>query len=197
LRPHIEAAFAAEQVTIDFAGFSSETLHGALQEPLDRVREGRTRPRSIRIRILVTDLSQPRGLPVRSDTGQDDPQARARMRRIMLRHTQGIEDLVSELQHLDLVPQATACTRVHPLVPMGKIYLINRTQAFFGFYPVTEHRVPLGQETARIHDLMGRDSLLFHHSAGPDPDSVGSQYLAQAHAWFDSLWNSIAWERPQ
>lgn len=36
LRPHLEAAFERGQVTIDFAGFSGETLHGALQEPLDR-----------------------------------------------------------------------------------------------------------------------------------------------------------------
>lgn len=38
LRPHLEAAFEQEQVTLDFAGFSSETLHNALQEPLDKVR---------------------------------------------------------------------------------------------------------------------------------------------------------------
>lgn len=34
LRSHLEAAFEAETVEIDFAGFSGETLHGALIEPL-------------------------------------------------------------------------------------------------------------------------------------------------------------------
>ncbi|MFC5666177.1 GntR family transcriptional regulator [Kitasatospora misakiensis] len=47
LRPHLEAAFEQQQVTLDFAGFSSETLHNALQEPLDKVRCGRLAPESI------------------------------------------------------------------------------------------------------------------------------------------------------
>src|SRR6266508_4647123 len=57
LRPHTERAFEQAQVTIDFAGFSGETLHGALQEPLDHIRVGRHVPESIRIRILVPDPS--------------------------------------------------------------------------------------------------------------------------------------------
>src|SRR3954447_25846901 len=32
LRPHIESAFERERVSLDFAGYSAETLHGALQE---------------------------------------------------------------------------------------------------------------------------------------------------------------------
>src|SRR4029453_9424116 len=41
LRPHLERAFDDDKVTIDFAGFSGETLYGALGEPLDKVRAGR------------------------------------------------------------------------------------------------------------------------------------------------------------
>ncbi|MHB1472440.1 MAG: hypothetical protein ACYDDU_02260 [Dermatophilaceae bacterium] len=33
LRPHIKRAFEAEDVTLDFFGFSGETLQGAMQEP--------------------------------------------------------------------------------------------------------------------------------------------------------------------
>ena len=40
LRPFIEQAFTAEHVAIDFAGFSGETLHGVIQEPLDKIRTG-------------------------------------------------------------------------------------------------------------------------------------------------------------
>lgn len=40
LRPHIEQSFGSSTVTIDFAGFSGETLHGAIAEPIDRIREG-------------------------------------------------------------------------------------------------------------------------------------------------------------
>ena len=38
LRPHVERAFEQSKVSIDFAGFSGETLHGAPQEPLDKIR---------------------------------------------------------------------------------------------------------------------------------------------------------------
>ena len=41
LRSHIEAAFERKHVSIDFAGFSSETLQCALSEPFDKIRAGR------------------------------------------------------------------------------------------------------------------------------------------------------------
>src|SRR4051812_1559109 len=41
LRPHIERAFEAEHVTVDFAGFSGETLAGVMAKPLDKIRSGR------------------------------------------------------------------------------------------------------------------------------------------------------------
>ena len=44
LRPHIEHAFGQEHVRIDFSGYTAETLHGMLAEPLDKVREGRLSP---------------------------------------------------------------------------------------------------------------------------------------------------------
>ena len=36
LRPHLDRAFEAAKVSVDFAGFSGETLHGAITEPLDK-----------------------------------------------------------------------------------------------------------------------------------------------------------------
>jgi DNA-binding transcriptional regulator YhcF (GntR family) len=66
LRPHIERAFEAENVTIDFAGFSGETLHGAIQEPLDKIRVGRLRPKSITVSILVPDTTAPLAIPCRA-----------------------------------------------------------------------------------------------------------------------------------
>ena len=48
LRPHLETAFERDEVTVDFAGFSGETLHGALAEVLDRVRAGTLAPKASR-----------------------------------------------------------------------------------------------------------------------------------------------------
>src|SRR6266540_6958743 len=107
LRPHIERAFEEPQVTIDFAGFSGETLHGALQEPLDQIRVGRHVPESIRIRALVPDPSTPWTLPCRVEDQADDPQFRERARSILLRHSQSIIESVQELQELGLVDKAS------------------------------------------------------------------------------------------
>lgn len=192
LRPHIERAFEAEQVTIDFAGFSGETLHGVLTEPLDKIRVGRLRPESVTVRLLVPDPAQPWSLPCTVDERADSPAFRKRAKEIMRRHTLAVVDAVTELAELGLVEQATARVRVHPAAPLFKLYLINDDEAFFGFYPVREHAVTLNGEPQVMYDLMGKDATLFHHSVSDDDTSVGSQYIEQARTWFDSMWNSVA-----
>ncbi|WP_017583878.1 GntR family transcriptional regulator [Nocardiopsis valliformis] len=197
LRPHIERCFEEEAVTIDFAGFGGETLHGALQEPLDKVRHGRLTPQRIHIRLLVPDTTQPMTVPRRVDLSGDDPEARKRMARIMMRHTQGIEDAVHELGMLGLVEKATVETRVHAAIPQFKLYILNSAETFFGYYPVAPNTVLLGKEKAEIYDLLGRDTVLFHQAKDEDPESTGSQYVAQSQMWFDSVWSTIAKDREE
>ncbi|MFD9895063.1 GntR family transcriptional regulator [Amycolatopsis sp. NPDC059027] len=192
LRPHIERAFEAQDVTIDFAGFSGETLHGVITEPLDKIRIGRLRPESITVRLLVPDPTQPWSLPCTVDEHADSPAFRKRATEIMRRHTLAIVDSVTELGELGLISKATAQVRVHPAPPMFKLYLINNEEAFFGFYPVREHVINFGDETKAIYDLMGKDAVLFHHSISDDDTSTGSQYVDQARTWFESVWDSVA-----
>ncbi len=94
IRPFVEQAFAAEHVTIDFAGFSSETLHGVIQEPLDKIRIGRLRPASLAIRILLPDTTRPMVLPCRADNLADEPAFRHRASVITARHARAITDSV-------------------------------------------------------------------------------------------------------
>jgi hypothetical protein len=110
----------------------------------------------------------------------------------MCRHTLAIVDSVTELGELGLVEKASAQVRVHPAAPTFKLYLINNEEAFFGFYPVVEHVINFGGETQAIYDLMGKDAILFHHSASDDDTSTGSQYVDQAKTWFDSMWTTVA-----
>src|SRR5689334_23717738 len=106
LRPHVEAAFERPHVAIDFAGFSSETLHGAVQEPLDKIRAGRLTPESVQFRILLPDLGQPTVVPSRAEPAGDDPAVRERAARIARRHTEAIAETVGELATLGLVRHA-------------------------------------------------------------------------------------------
>jgi hypothetical protein len=194
LRPHIEQAFESSTVTVDFAGFSGETLHGAIAEPLDRIREGRLRPESLTIRLLVPDASKPWSLPARTEDLADSPAFRQRATRIMERHTTAIVDSVTELASLGLISSASAQVRTYPAVPLFKLYILNSEQTFFGYYPVREHPVQLDGETVPIWDLMGKDATLFHHARDTDPESTASQFVNQSQMWFDSIWTSVAQE---
>jgi DNA-binding transcriptional regulator YhcF (GntR family) len=191
LRPHLERAFEQVNVSIDFAGFSGETLAGMLQEPLDKVRIGRLTPETIIVRILVPDLDQPMLLPCLAENLAADPAIRSRSQRILRRSVQSITDGVHELADLDLVKSVSVTVRTYAATPSFKLYVINNEQAFFGFYPVVRHAARIEGERKELYDVMGRDAVLFHHAVTEDPSSMASQYVAQAQAWFDSMWSTV------
>jgi DNA-binding transcriptional regulator YhcF (GntR family) len=194
LRPHVEAAFDRPHVSVDFAGFSGETLHGMLQEPLDKIRAGRLTPESLTIRILLPDMTVPSAVPSRADTGADDPAVRERADRIGRRHTEAITESVRELADLGLVKNASAEVRTYGTTALFKLYIINREEAFFGFYPVVEHRVTIKSEPVPIFDVMGKDATLFHFAVSDDEASMNTEYVEQACVWFDSVWTTVARE---
>ncbi|MFI1967844.1 GntR family transcriptional regulator [Streptomyces cinnamoneus] len=191
LRPHIEQAFAADEVTIDFAGFSGETLYGAIREPIDRIRTGRLRPQSINLRVLVPDTRKPQALPASLDPSVTAEQVRERAHRIMLRSTQGIVDAVTELEILGLIEQARVSVRVHGFTPSFKLYILNQRDVFFGFYPVTPNTVPIGGEPVKILDVLGLDATLFPFSQGDDRNGNETQWVEQSQLWFDSVWDNL------
>jgi DNA-binding transcriptional regulator YhcF (GntR family) len=197
LRPHVERAFEQPKVSIDFAGFSGETLHGVMQEPLDKIRSGQLVPQSIDIRVLVPDTGQPWSIPCRVGDLADEPAFRERSGQISRRHIEAITESVAELADLGLVKGASAQVRVHGAAPMFKLYILNRAEAFFGFYPITEHAVTLHGEPVPMYDLMGKDATMFHYEQGDDPASIGGQYIAQAQAWFDSMWATVSRDYPR
>lgn len=198
LRPQLEAAFEADTVKIDFAGFSGETLHGALIEPLDKIRHGRYTPERIEIRAIVPDTREPWSLPSNVEDLSDNPAFRARAQSIITRHSLALVEAVDELQSLGLVPHATAEIRVIRSVQLFKLYIINRAELFFGFYPIRARSIKLDGQDQDIYDLMGKDATLFHHQAdtngdGSDTDSL---YVSEALTWFDSVWTTVAQPMP-
>jgi DNA-binding transcriptional regulator YhcF (GntR family) len=192
LRPVIERAFQQPQVSIDFFGFTAETLLGVIQEPLDKIRAGGPAPESIAIRMLVPDTSQPMALPCRVDGLADDPEFRERSHTMTQRHTQAIADAVGELDELGLINDGSVELRVHSLVPLFKAYILNRDELFFGLYPVVWRQVSLSDTRHDIYDLMGKDAILFHHATTDDETSTGSQYVEQVQAWFDTIWSTVS-----
>ncbi|WP_217201609.1 GntR family transcriptional regulator [Streptomyces buecherae] len=190
LRPYVEQAFASEYVTIDFAGFSSETLHNTLQEPIDKIRVGRLTPSSIRIRILVPDMSVTHAAPVLMD-GADDPRLRRRMHDMMMGFTRSISNAVMELKHLELVQDASVFVRLHSGTQFFKLYVINERDAFFGYYPIRPNKVLVQGKMVEFFDLVGADATLFHHSVNDGDSTSGAQQVEQAKRWFESVWETI------
>jgi DNA-binding transcriptional regulator YhcF (GntR family) len=195
LRPHVERAFGAENVAIDFAGFSGETLAGALAEPLDQIRAGRLAPASIEVRMLLPDAGVPWALPCRAADHADDPDFRDRAAGISDRSVAAVTDAVTELGELGLVPKVNVEVRRHGVPPLFKLYVMNHRDVFFGFYPVVPHSVTIHGERHDVFDVMGKDTTLFHHP-GDDPESIDGQYVTRAREWFDSVWSTIAREHP-
>ncbi len=86
---------------------------------------------------------------------------------------------------------AEAQVRVHGGPATFKLYILNMEEAFFGFYPITEHAVRLDGKPVPMFDLMGKDVTLFHY-ASDDPSGTGREYLMQAQDWYDSMWNTVS-----
>ncbi len=195
LRPYIERAFTAEHVTIDFAGFSGETLHGVVQEPLDRIRTGEIKPGSVSIRMLLPDTTRPMTVPCRVEDLADDPDYRARMHQVTGRHAYAILETVQELARLGRIKEASTEIRAYQVPPLFKLYLLNGDEAFFGLYPLVEHKIPFPGGDRPIYDLMGKDALVFRHSKAAG-DAADAQFVEQAQSWFDSMWDHISYEFP-
>lgn len=194
LRPHVEQMFTGPDVRIDFVGFSGETLHGIIQEPLDKIRAGQLEAKNLTIRVLLPDMSKPIGLPSLVPDGEDSVDVRDRMSRIMQRSSTALVDSVSELAALGLLESGSAKVRTTHMAPLFKLFILNGVEAFFGFYPVVKHAVVVKGQPTDIFDPMGKDATLFHFAATDDPDSVDSRYVEQAQTWFNSVWDSIAQE---
>jgi DNA-binding transcriptional regulator YhcF (GntR family) len=194
-RPYVEAAFEATHVSIDFAGFTGETLRETLSGVVGKVREGRLAPESLGIRILLTDTSKPLALPCRADTGADDPLVRGRSDRITRRAIESIITELTELGELALVKSVNVQVRKHGLGPSFKLYILNNSEVLFGFSPVRKHDVSIEGAQVSIYDPMGEDVEFFHYSS-VDGDETPSRprYVAEAQSWFDSVWTTIATE---
>ena len=195
LRPQIEAAFEQPNVTIDFAGFSGETLKNAVVEVLDKVRAGLLTPESVQIRVMATDTSADHlALPRRIGAGEADAALRKRSDRILRRSLDTLLDDVQEISDLGLVPSITAEVRVHEFTPWFKMYILNREEMFFGFYPIKENTAHISGESVPIYDLLGKDSKLFFHSAHDEENPDSPRFIADAQEWFDSLWTTLTRE---
>ncbi|MFC1442308.1 GntR family transcriptional regulator [Streptacidiphilus sp. N1-10] len=189
LGPYLDEALQAPRVTIDFFGFTAETLAKELTPKLVRLwLAGSTPPESLHLRLLLPD---PEHLAVpRVVDNPEDPRPLDRLRSIAARSIDALTQSVEELRSRQRVLDASLEIRtVAATTPQVKLYIINQKLALRGWYKVRQAPVLLpaqdgsGMEETEMYDFMGLEAVLLRQR----PHAA-----AESQEWFDSLWSTIA-----
>ncbi|MFI9646533.1 GntR family transcriptional regulator [Streptomyces sp. NPDC052040] len=188
LAPRLTEAFAAPHVRIDAACLTAETLMLALGEPVRQIHEGRLRPESVDVRILLPSREINLAFPVSVDhPGEEDPVHR---RWLEQRNAQG-----HVLRHNLLALRAShgidvrVTFRALPFTPPVKLYLLNGEEALIAYYMLTKREEEVESQTLELYDTLGAASLLFsfERRAG----TRDAAFVQQSQKWFDALWETI------
>ncbi|GAA2428004.1 GntR family transcriptional regulator [Streptomyces macrosporus] len=194
LADRLYEAFRAEHVTIDVFSLTTETLNTALAPSTIAISRGELSPRSIAVRVLLPSADARLALPrLVSDPEGRDPRPLERLHELMHTYVSALKGHLETLRMRDLVAEVAVEIRTVPLTPTHKVYLLNGTEALFGYYKVKPRTVRYKGEEMDIHDVVSISTPLFHHAQGPDLHGEhGTAFVAETRQWFDSLWSSIA-----
>jgi DNA-binding transcriptional regulator YhcF (GntR family) len=188
LAPRLTEAFSAKAVHVDVVCHTAETLMVAIGEPLRLIHEGRIRPESIDVRILVPSRDIELAFPVPVEAhGKDNP---VHTRWLAMRNAQG-----QVLQHNLLALRSThgidvrVRFRALPFTPPVKLYLLNEEEALLGYYMLTRREEEWGSQTLDMYDVLGSRSLLFAFArrAGRRDGA----FVEESQKWFNALWETI------
>ncbi|MFF9128126.1 winged helix-turn-helix domain-containing protein [Streptomyces sp. NPDC014889] len=188
LAPRLVEAFSAPQVRIDAACLTAESLMIAVGEPLRLIHEGRLRPESIDVRILLPSRNIDLAFPVSVDRpGQEDP---VHERWLAQRNAQG-----HVLSHNLKALRAThgidvrVTFRALPFTPPVKLYLLNGAEALMAYYMITRREEWADDGTLDMYDVLGTESLLFSFERATGQRDAA--FVAESQKWFDALWETI------
>ncbi|GGX47610.1 GntR family transcriptional regulator [Streptomyces fructofermentans] len=189
LAPRLAEAFAARHVRIDAACLTAETLMLALAEPVRLIHEGRIRPESIDVRILLPsrDIALAFPISVEVQEGDDDP---VHKRWLEQRNAQGhvLRHNLRALRSSHGI-DVRVTFRALPFTPPVKLYLLNGAEALIAYYMITRREETGDGGKLDMYDALGSKSLLFsfEHRAG----QRDAAFVEQSQKWFDALWETI------
>ncbi|MEV0241975.1 GntR family transcriptional regulator [Streptomyces sp. NPDC050674] len=188
LAPRLAEAFSVPHVRVDVVCHTAETLMVALGEPLRLIHEGRIRPESIDVRILVPSRDIELAFPVPVEAhGKDNP---VHTRWLAMRNAQG-----QVLQHNLRALRSThgidvrVTFRALPFTPPVKLYLLNEQEALIGYYMLTRREEEWGSQTLDMFDVLGSQSLLFAFAGGAGRRD--GAFVEESQKWFNALWETI------
>lgn len=185
----LRSAFDRPDVTIDYAGFRAETLSHTLPASLHDIAAGRITARSLRLRLLLVDPKSIVDFPRRADGRPTDRALRKVHADITDTAVNTLIDEVAALTKSRLLRTGTVEVRTHRLGPVIKCYLLNGERALIGFYPSTTYSLSVRGESVPMIHPSGWDGVL---ATPEDAPTYGPPFAAQARAWFDSIWSTVA-----
>jgi hypothetical protein len=188
LAPRLTEAFSVPRVGVDVVCHTAETLMVATGEPLRLIHEGRIRPQSIDVRILVPSRDIELAFPVLVEApGDANP---VHQRWLAMRNAQG-----QVLQHNLLALRSThgidvkVTFRALPFTPPVKLYLLNGEEALIAYYMLHRREEEYGSQTLDMYDALGSQSLLF--SFLKRAGRRDAAFVEESQKWFDALWETI------
>jgi DNA-binding transcriptional regulator YhcF (GntR family) len=193
LTTHVAAAFEERAITIDAYSLTTETLGGALAQPIQATMTGDLNPASIRVRLLLPAQDVILALP-RMVADPDDDRPLRRLRQLVRAHAVALRSTFTRLADVRPDIENSIEFRTVPVTPMQKLYLLNKQVVLSGYYQVLQRPVTFGDgRRDEIYDVHGVDAKLFLNRSDPArPQSSDSQFVAESQAWFDALWETIA-----
>ncbi|MCX4906717.1 winged helix-turn-helix domain-containing protein [Streptomyces sp. NBC_00878] len=190
LAPQLAEAFAAPHVRVDAACLTAETLMLALGEPVRLIHEGRLRPESIDVRILLPSRDINLAFPVSVEAQGDGDRDPVHQRWLEMRNAQGhvLRHNLKALRSSHGI-DVNVRFRALPFTPPVKLYLLNGVQALIAYYMITRREEAGDSGTLDMYDALGSASLLFSFE-----QRVGQRdaaFVEQSQKWFDALWETI------
>ncbi|MBA2807221.1 GntR family transcriptional regulator [Streptomyces sp. KM273126] len=188
LAPRLAEAFSTPHVRIDAACLTAETLMLALGEPVRLIHEGRVRPESIDVRILLPSRDINLAFPISvTEHGDADP---VHGRWLAQRNAQGhvLRHNLRSLRSSHGI-DVRVTFRALPFTPPMKLYLINESEALMAYYMITRREELSDAGTLDMYDVLGTESLLF--SFEKRAGRRDSAFVDESQRWFNALWETI------
>ncbi|MGV9881857.1 winged helix-turn-helix domain-containing protein [Streptomyces sp. NPDC003006] len=194
LAPRLAAAFAEPDVRIDVVSYTAETLMIALGEPVRLIHEGRIRPESIKVRILLpsSDIQLAFPVPIKGDA---ESRHRLHQRWLAQRNAQG-QVLRHNLRALRASHgiDVSVQFRALPFTTPVKLYLLNGGEALLAYYTLVPQQLELsddgGSDNVDLYDVPGIKAPLFSFGKAVEA-SRDALFVDESQKWFDALWATI------
>ncbi|MFI5994270.1 GntR family transcriptional regulator [Streptomyces sp. NPDC051362] len=189
LAPRLVEAFSVPHVRIDAACLTAGTLMMAISEPVRQIHDGRLRPQSIDVRILLPSRDITLAFPVLvPGQGEDDDAVHKRW--LGQRNAQG-QVLRHNLQSLRSSHgiDVRVTFRALPFTPPVKLYLLNESEALIAYYMIARREETVESEVLEMYDTIGARSLLF--SFEKQAGRRDAAFVEESQKWFDALWETI------